>query len=335
MPSVPDNGIEALRKSVEPSTLGSPEYVMRVRLASGDVSTAQSTEAHQDALDIQASINDTKAVLEGFQAEAHADSGDVQAALSPLALETTLADFKAEANANAQTDQALQGTINDKLEDIKISTAETTLRIGDEAEAAAASDGATSGLNGLLKRLLTRFTTYLTDLAAGSYRIKAENFEAITVMHDLVSGGGSASMVVNGAVTPQLFTYSPPAGETWIVGKVKIMLCDNSNYGANTFGQVPALSNGLLLSFKSKGGAVQNLCNLKTNEDLLIAFGETIMTNVDAAILGANRILASGMSLRQRLVLNGDQGDYFRVTARDDLTGLTVLRVQLTLWKEI
>lgn len=170
------------------------------------------------SVDVQHSVLPDGAATESTlsTANGHLTSidSDIDVSLSTRASEATLAAFQSANHTDLLGVQSRQDTTNSTL-------VETNLRIGDEAEAAATTDTSTSGLNGLIKRLLQRMTTLIAFYSAnfgidsGGIRVNAQvgnstgaaafgagvtNAQTVRVASNLYDGSANAiTSQVNGA----------------------------------------------------------------------------------------------------------------------------------------
>lgn len=119
------------------------------------------------------------------------------------------------------------GIVTDQIEDntdgLETLIAETNARLGDEAEGVAVSDTATSGLNGLIKRLAQHLTNIFTRQADGTqnthilapdsteinFNLGAVGAKTIRVVAGLMDSAGNAFSSFLGASIRALAIFNP------------------------------------------------------------------------------------------------------------------------------
>lgn len=138
---------------------------------------------------------------------------------------------------------------------------------------------------------------------------------------------GDVNIAIDGSGTPQHFYFRPYNSTIPIDISSAVVAMRHSVEGDDgKFGGISAIANGLL--FRRSNGTIQNLGNYKTNQAFR-EFGWTITYPPKApagtyATEAAIRILDV---FTQELRFDPREGDYLRVTVRDDLaTGGTITR---------
>jgi len=146
----------------------------------------------------------------------------------------------------------------------------------------------------------------------------------------LISQSISAALNVNGAVTPVVFEYNPPAGFDIEVSALSINIEDT---GAFAFGNkfvlstLASLTNGLLLEMKAGDVVFSPWANMQKTRDIFKASSDfsivTSGTNYLRSIFHIPHPL--------RLARSGTytNPDYIRITVRDDLTSLDYAELYL------
>lgn len=146
-----------------------------------------------------------------------------------------------------------------------------------------------------------------------------------------LTNGSTINMNVNGATVNVNYDYT--ATETIkYVESLTMYISDNANFDESQFGAVAGLANGVQITYRSKG-QVRTLNNLQNNIDIFMSFRENHFSDVDSGLLGTSRLYTGGIRFQQRIALDPSQGDYIRVTIRDNLTGLVQLRFVVRVWE--
>lgn len=135
-------------------------------------------------------------------------------------------------------------------------------------------------------------------------------------------------MAINGAVTPQVFglrgTGAPPGVElTFHLTRLIFQILTDSNPALDLFGNIAALTNGLLL--RSRNGKKKNIFNVKTNGQL-----QNLMYDVDyfdalnpiQGTPGLMGRLTFGSPGKMGVVISLPIGEDLEFWIQDDLTGL-------------
>jgi hypothetical protein len=136
-------------------------------------------------------------------------------------------------------------------------------------------------------------------------------------------------MDVNGSVTPVVFTIAPPSGVVWYVFELGITIEDSGTNKYNDFGGIAGgLTNGLLIE-QVVNSTSYTLTNAQTNKDLVETFSDHFFKGQSTAFINSSNFFTGKVELRTPLTLVGDNSDEIKVTVRDNLTGLNLLRVNL------
>lgn len=139
---------------------------------------------------------------------------------------------------------------------------------------------------------------------------------------------GSFAMNVNGSVTPVVFSYAPGPTATIYVETMKFYISDSGNPSEDKFGDLAALTNGVLIEMQS-GGVLTTYYNLKDNTDLIVAF--RMLPQASNYLPEKN--LFGFRDFSTPVKLTGSTGDFIRATVRDNLTGLNKFRMALGVWE--
>lgn len=143
--------------------------------------------------------------------------------------------------------------------------------------------------------------------------------------------GSASNMNVNGATVNQNFSYTADTTVKYLE-YITFYISDNSNFDETDFGALTQLTNGLLITYRSKG-QVKTFANLQNNVDIFTIFREDGFSDVDTGLLGTSRLYTGSIKLQQRITLDPGQGDYVRATVRDNLTDLVQLRIRVRVWE--
>jgi hypothetical protein len=165
------------------------------------------------------------------------------------------------------------------------------------------------------------------DTAAGEGRLKATIYTpdgdpvafgavSASIKDDYVKNGGSSDLLVDGSVTPVVFTY--PADSTYDISLQSIrftMVSNGITFGNDYFGATAGpLPNGLLIEIVT-GGNLVTLYNIQKNEHFINfsspAGWEWIVSNKD--------VMTSAYLIGGGVKLFAGTGDLIRVTVRDDI----------------
>lgn len=146
---------------------------------------------------------------------------------------------------------------------------------------------------------------------------------------DLLNGSNN-NMAINGSSTPVIFKYAPAPGEVLHVSELQIYLSDNGTIVEGGFGSGIALTNGMLID-SEVNSTITTFYNVQNNTDLSLTFRispERSQFLTDKNFIGF-RVFDPA------IILTGDNNDEFRVTIRDNLSGLNLIRATLFAWKAI
>ena len=150
-----------------------------------------------------------------------------------------------------------------------------------------------------------------------------------------VQNGGNVDMEVNGSGTPQVFTAGPPAGQIWYVTRIGITMNDSGTSDDNDFGSITnGLTNGVLIEFTIDSTDYEYF-NLINNRDIIGTLIDTNFGGGNSGFVDNDNVFAGKAQFEPHITLNGDDGDEFKVTIRDNLTGLDHFHMNLRYWREI
>jgi hypothetical protein len=139
----------------------------------------------------------------------------------------------------------------------------------------------------------------------------------------------SQDMLVDGSVTPQVFSILPLSGQSGDITRIIIILEGDDTMDSTGFGSNGALSRGVLLRYKNQNGTYRNLFQFKTNGEIAIAAGGDLSTftptrqgNTTSAVYG--RVTFSGQEKRGVVLrVEGDRNEAIEAVVQDKLdTGI-------------
>jgi len=134
----------------------------------------------------------------------------------------------------------------------------------------------------------------------------------------------SGDMLVDGSVTPKVFSVKPLSGQSGDVVRVLFGITGTGAMDFETFGSDPILTNGCVLRIANSDGTYKNLFNFKANGGLIIqGFDYSFLQNTANNSRGFNsRVTWGGQSKHGVVIrLDGDLGEELQVVIQDNLTG--------------
>ncbi len=144
--------------------------------------------------------------------------------------------------------------------------------------------------------------------------------------------GSSKEMDVNGSGTPDVFSYTASGVE--YVDKVTMLLQDPGSMDVRDFGSISGgLSNGLLIEYQSVGSIIQ-FANLEDNGDIATTFSNfwaPVNGEDGLGFLDDEDTIVASYIFPQPIEL--ESGDFFRATVRDNLNGISFLRMSIMIRK--
>lgn len=146
---------------------------------------------------------------------------------------------------------------------------------------------------------------------------------------DFEDSVGSSDLLVNGSVTPVVFTVAPPVGEIWFIQTVTWLFDDSGTTNLTDFGAINGgLTNGVLL--EERIDSVNHVgANLINNIDIIMIF-PLIFSGASGGVGNSTQLYVGRLGPTTALTLNGDDGDLIRITVRDNVTGLNAFRMGAT-----
>ena len=132
-------------------------------------------------------------------------------------------------------------------------------------------------------------------------------------------------MNVDGSITPVVYSILPFSLQSGDMVRIICELRDNSAMDFETFGGLPALTNGCVIRVNNGDGTYRNLYNFKSNGDIIEqCFDHGFFLNNGGNIRGfAARLTWGGWSKHGAVVrLDGSRDEALEFIVQDDLTGL-------------
>jgi hypothetical protein len=155
----------------------------------------------------------------------------------------------------------------------------------------------------------------------------ANTSEAVTPdvwASELLLDGATADMSVNGSITAVSYKYTVPAGKTFLLHRMNLVIIDGGAEAAG-FGGLAALTNGVLLRVLDKDGAVKKVLNdglpLKRHSHFGLLAG--IDVSIDAQGSGDDTVLIRFTLEKAVAPLRLTKGESIEVLIQDDLLAIT------------
>lgn len=151
-----------------------------------------------------------------------------------------------------------------------------------------------------------------------------KRLKPVYVFKNLVNGSNSPRMNVRGTlVSPVHFNFTPAENEVWEVERLLFGIDDTGLMDFGLFGGLASLTNGIEISVKTDG-ATSVIGTIKDNVDIAMLFPGTLA--YASGVLDAADGMYGTMEFRDHIYLSGASGDYIRMTIKDDLLGINILR---------
>ena len=134
----------------------------------------------------------------------------------------------------------------------------------------------------------------------------------------------SDNMLVDGSVTPQIFSILPLAGQAGDIVRMIVSITSTSAQDFETFGSAPELTNGCLVRVKRSDGTFDNVFDWKSNGQLIErTFDHTYEINNGGGIRSflARRTFGGQSKNGVVIRLDGSLGEELQIVVQDDLTG--------------
>lgn len=133
-----------------------------------------------------------------------------------------------------------------------------------------------------------------------------------------VLNGTSPNMVVNGSATPVQFTIQPVAGQIFSANELIFNATGTGtiNQPLTDFWTLPILPNGISSEIRLNGVTVTQTGLIRNNFDLIQFVGADFV----GKIIGVRNVVRGQFNIIPPMNLDGNRGDYFRLTINDNLT---------------
>lgn len=136
------------------------------------------------------------------------------------------------------------------------------------------------------------------------------------------------SLNVDGSITRQIFSISPPADEIWHIFRVALVMTHTTVASDDKFGNLTKLNAGLVL--RHTNGNTRNLTVWRDNGDIIEDTGVDLRYSAKSG--GGLFGTAARWTFKRAgtvLALDGSTGDTFMAIVQDDLTGLSDLEIKI------
>jgi len=158
--------------------------------------------------------------------------------------------------------------------------------------------------------------------------------DVATVVHAAVKllSGASASMNVNGSVTPVVFSQTVTAGQTWYMTEISVLLSATGTPDPGDFADLAALTNGLIIEYVS--GVTYTICNLQNNSDVSLFYSESrLIPPIGSGFLNSSDLYVG--TFRFDPPLKMPDGAVIRARVRDNITAVSFLNMNIKYWRGI
>lgn len=165
--------------------------------------------------------------------------------------------------------------------------------------------------------------------------LHSEPSSNVVTVHKYLQLSGSKAWNVNGSSgSPQHFDAGPASGESWFVKKFIFYFTDTGAFSATNFASLGTpLTNGIDITIKSQGTSYAAIINIKDNADLTSFFDST--TSSTATLFSSSNAFVGELIFDNPIKLTQSLGDFFRVSVKDNLTGLDLARASIVGFKSI
>jgi len=145
--------------------------------------------------------------------------------------------------------------------------------------------------------------------------------------HSLVRDNGSRNMNADGSLlSPVHFYFQPGSGESWEVERLLFGMDDIGLTDFGLFGGISALTNGLLISIRT-GGVEHDLGVIKDNVDIAMMFPGMVVGA--SGVLDAADGIYGSFAFHDHIRLSNSTSDYIRISVRDSLRAVNILRAMV------
>jgi hypothetical protein len=146
-----------------------------------------------------------------------------------------------------------------------------------------------------------------------------------TTANTLVLIGSNLMNVAGSIATPVVFEVAPTPQQIGDIVRVILTITGNSAMDFESFGDIPALTNGCVLRVNNGDGTYRNIYNFKDNNDIAAyAFDTGYFENNGGNLRGYQARLTWGGQSKHGVVvrLDGSLGETIELVIQDDLTAL-------------
>ena len=284
-------------------------------------------------------VSNDKIQIEGPDntvAEVVTRAGDSKKALAVDAA-VTVSDVKIKGN----TDDTLIGNEGDRLKTqldhtrIEGATDSTEIgNVGDRMKTDSELNGASDDTK--IGNVADALKVHIASIVSGGITVDPVPPKKMYWQMQSLLNGSSDDMNVDGSSTSVVFEYAPPSGTEVYLDHISLAIRDNGVLNPDTFGAETSLTNGVLLQF-TIDSTDYTIINLQENWQIATHFSTGgNMVGESNGFLNDKNIFTGNIQLTAKdITLNGTDGDKIKVTVRDDLTGLTFLRMAVGLWVDL
>lgn len=146
---------------------------------------------------------------------------------------------------------------------------------------------------------------------------------------------GTRNLSIDGSVTPQVFAVSPQNlidGVSWDITRMMIVMNDDEDMYDNTFGGIPALTNGV--QFRVSDGFNTNLFNIKQNSDYRLTaydvnYTDPSVTPINTTSLSVRKSFGGQDKYGVVIRLESKTNDKFEAIVRDDIRGNAEMYIKI------
>lgn len=144
----------------------------------------------------------------------------------------------------------------------------------------------------------------------------------------------SDDMLVDGSVTPQIFSILPLPSQSGDMVRINLEIEASTDMDQTTFGGEDALINGCVIRIREEDGNFKNLFNFKSNGDVIAqGFDHSFLQpKTGGATRGFSSQVTWGGQSRHGVVirLDGSLAERLEVVIQDDLTAGTNTKFKIT-----
>ena len=178
---------------------------------------------------------------------------------------------------------------------------------------------------GLVETVIYTITAQLVDTITLDMPVGV-SYTTAAIIEECIADMSSAAGTIG---SPQIYEIAPPAGQIWHLYRFITSIVHTTAADDSRFGNLAALTNGVILRRMLGGGEIATFTNWKSNGDLA---GD--MFNVDytdkagAGNFGTRARASIKIGTGAILKLDGDAGDSVEIVIQDDLTTLVSYKVK-------